>query len=89
MLIDKTDKSEFTSRNFKCKFLRWKCSYHSTGCDAFFKTNITMTEFRGHPHLFHSNHEGGNRLLALDPILLYRRPQMFPAEEVKDDKQAL
>jgi len=48
-----------------------------------------MTEFRGHPHLFHSNHEGGNRLLALDPILLYRRPQMFPAEEVKDDKQAL
>ena len=65
VLIEKSDKSEFSFRKFGSKFLRWKCTYHTSGCDAFFKTNVLMTEFRGFPHLIHSNHEG-------------IRPQMLP-----------
>ena len=44
ILIEKQDKTTFTFRKFGT-YLRWKCTFHNQGCDAFFKTNIDITEF--------------------------------------------
>ena len=73
-LIEKSDRSEYTSSKFANGFLRWNCSYHSNGCDSFFKTNIDMTKIIGVPHLLHSNHDGRRGYPNPNPLVLYRHP---------------
>lgn len=56
ILIDKSDGCKFKSSRQGQKYLKWRCEWRNSGCDAGFKTDLAITTFEGQPNLYHNNH---------------------------------
>lgn len=55
ILVDRADDAIFTFQKVDPHILRWRCQYDKLGCDAYFKTNESVTTFERQPSLYHNH----------------------------------